>query len=155
MAAAVAVYEALFVERRLAAGEVPYVAVLAMSVAQANVVFAYCLGLLEASPVLKQEVASVVDSHNGQQEIRLRNGTVIAVMCSNFRRIRGRTLLACVLDEAAFSPDDETGCQSRSRNLRRALAELGHHRRLIDRHQHALSKDRSAAFQAPRLLRRG
>ena len=80
-----------------------------MSVAQANVVFAYCLGLLEASPVLKQEVASVVDSHNGQQEIRLRNGTVIAVMCSNFRRIRGRTLLACVLDEAAFWPDDELG----------------------------------------------
>jgi Terminase large subunit, ATPase domain len=108
-AATAACYEPLFVDRHLAPGEVPYIAVLAMSVAQANVVFAYCLGLLEASPVLKQEVASVVDSHNGQQEIRLRNGTVIAVMCSNFRRIRGRTLLAVVMDECAFWPDDELG----------------------------------------------
>jgi hypothetical protein len=107
MAAAVAVYEALFVERHLAPGEVGYVAVLAMSAAQANVVFQYCVGLLESSPVLKQEIESIVDSFNGQQEIRLKNGSTIAVMCNNFRRIRGRTLLACVLDECAFWPDDE------------------------------------------------
>jgi hypothetical protein len=31
------------------------------------------------------------------------------VMCSNFRRIRGRTLLAVVMDECAFWPDDELG----------------------------------------------
>ena len=42
-----------------------------------------------------------------QQEIRLKNGVVIAVLCSNFRRIRGRTLLAVVLDECAFWNDDE------------------------------------------------
>jgi hypothetical protein len=107
MAAAVAVYEALFVDRHLAPGEVGYVAVLAMSAAQANVVFQYCVGLLESSPVLRQEIEGIVDSFNGQQEIRLKNGNVIAVLCNNFRRVRGRTLLAIVMDECAFWADDE------------------------------------------------
>ena len=105
-AAIAACFEALFVARDLAPGEVGYVAVLSMSLAQGDVVFQYALGLLQASPVLKQEIASVVDSFN-QQEIRLKNGVVIAVLVSNFRRIRGRTLLAVVLDECAFMNDNE------------------------------------------------
>ena len=37
-----------------------------------------------------------------RSEIRLRNGIVIAIHSNSFRLIRGRTLLAAILDECAF-----------------------------------------------------
>jgi hypothetical protein len=56
---------------------------------------------LEASPVLRQEVEGVTAS-----EVRLRGGVVIAIHANSFRSIRGRTLLAVVLDEVAFFRDE-------------------------------------------------
>jgi hypothetical protein len=110
IAAALAVYFACFVKHRLARGERGMVLVLAASMEQARVVFEAALAFLTDSPVLCQEVAETT-----RTEIRLRNGIVIAIHSNSFRSIRGRTLVACVLDEVAFwrdetsvAPDTET-----------------------------------------------
>ena len=110
MAAAVACYAACFTPHRLAFGEQGMVLVLAASQAQAKTVFGYCLGFLQASPVLRQELVGTTRS-----EIRLRNGVTIAIHSNSFRSIRGRTLLAVIFDEVAFwrsedsaMPDVET-----------------------------------------------
>ena len=101
MAAGLAVYQACFVPHNLARGEVGHVLVLAASRDQAKLVFQYALGFLESSPVLRQEIESVTRS-----EIRLRSGIVIGTHANSFRSIRGRTLLAVVLDEVALWRDE-------------------------------------------------
>jgi hypothetical protein len=79
------------------------VLVLAASQAQAQVVFRYALGFLEASPVLRQEIASTTT-----QEVRLRSGIIIAVHANSYRTVRGKTLLTCIFDEVAFWRDETT-----------------------------------------------
>ena len=101
MAAALAVYQACFVEHNLAFGEVGHVLVLAASRDQAKVVFEYIKGFFDASPVLRQEVDTIT-----RNEIKLRNGVIIATHANSFRSIRGRTLLAVVLDEVALWRDE-------------------------------------------------
>jgi Phage Terminase len=101
IAAVIAVFQACFVEHRLAPGEVGYVLVLAASRDQARVVFDYIKAFLEASPVLRHEIESASGS-----DIRLRNGVVIAVHANSFRTVRGRTLLACIFDEVALWRDE-------------------------------------------------
>jgi hypothetical protein len=103
IAAAIAVYLALFVKHRLARGERGMVLVLAASQAQARTVFDYVKGFLEASPALSKEVAN-----RTSQEITLRNGIVIAIHSSSFRTVRGRTLLAAIFDEVAFWRDESS-----------------------------------------------
>ena len=101
MAAALAVYQACFVKHQLARGEVGYVLVLAASQAQARIVFDYVRGFLSASPVLKQEIDSTTAT-----EIRLQAASSLRHMRIRFRSIRGRTLLACIFDEAAMWRDE-------------------------------------------------
>lgn len=103
MAAALAIYFALFIKHKLAAGEKGLVLVLAMTLDQSKVVFDYVLGFMRASEVLAKEIESATRS-----EIRLRNGIVIAVHPNSFRSVRGRTLCACIFDEVAFWRDDTT-----------------------------------------------
>jgi hypothetical protein len=101
MAAALAVYCGLFLKYRLSRGERGMVLVLAMSMDQARVVFDYALGFLAASDVLRREIVSTT-----AHEIRLRNGVAIATHANSFRSVRGRTLCACIFDEACFWRDD-------------------------------------------------
>jgi hypothetical protein len=103
MAAAIAVYLALFVKYKLSRGERGMVLVLAMSMDQARVVFDYCIGFLSTSDVLRREIVSTTAN-----EIRLRNGITIATHANSFRSVRGRTLCACVCDEVCFWRDDTT-----------------------------------------------
>lgn len=111
IAAALAVFAAAFMTRRLAHGETGHVLVLAASQDQARVVFNYCLGFLQASPILSQEVLGKPTL----TEIRLRNGNVISVHANSYRTVRGRTMLCVVFDkvaqwrdETSASPDLET-----------------------------------------------
>jgi hypothetical protein len=90
-----------FIPHKLAAGEVGHVLVLAASRDQAQVVFAYIRAFLEDSPVLRQEVESITAT-----EIRLRNGIIIGTHANSFRSIRGRTLLAVILDEVSVWRDE-------------------------------------------------
>jgi len=101
IAAALAIYFAAFVPHKLAAGERGMVLVLAASQEQARTVFAYVYGFLNESEALRKEIAST-----SKQEIRLRNGVIIAIHTNSFRTVRGRTLLGCVFDEAAFWRDE-------------------------------------------------
>ncbi len=101
VAALIAAYIALFEPHHLARGETGMVLVLAASRVQAQVVFQYVVGMLQASPLLAREIDSITAT-----EIRLRNGVVIATHANGFRTVRGRTLLACVMDEIAFWRDE-------------------------------------------------
>ena len=74
-----------------------------MSKEQAEIVFGYAMAFLTASDVLRKEIVSSTTN-----EIRLRNGIVIAVHANSFRSVRGRSLCACIFDEVAFWRDDST-----------------------------------------------
>ena len=78
IAAAIAIYSALFVKHKLSAGERGAVLVLAATTEQARVVFEYAKAFLDAAPALQREIESFTRS-----EIRLRNGIITA-----FIRIR-------------------------------------------------------------------
>src|SRR5262249_44232378 len=101
MAAACGVSLALFEEHRLAPGEIGHIPIIACSKDQAKTVWNYVLGFLEASDLLAAEIES-----RTANEIRLRGNIVISVHAGSFRTVRGRTLLACVVDEVAFLRDE-------------------------------------------------
>src|SRR6516225_6620321 len=104
--AALAVHSALLTDHSavLAPGEVGVVACVSPTRAQAAILLDYCRGYLEASPLLRGEVADVT-----ADEIRLKNGNVICTLTSDYRSLRGRTLLLAILDEAAFLRSEDTG----------------------------------------------
>jgi len=68
---ALCAYEAALVQHRLSPGEVGTVACVSPTREQAKIVQRYALGYLEASPLLRDEIAEVTAT-----EIRLHNGTV-------------------------------------------------------------------------------
>ena len=103
MAAALAVYIALFGEHRLSPGEVGMVLILAASVSQSKTVFNYVKAFLNKSTALRKEVIS-----ENKEEIVLRNGIVIASHANSFRTIRGRSIVAAILDEVSFWRDDQS-----------------------------------------------
>jgi hypothetical protein len=101
MAAGISVYLAAFASPKVIAGETPTVLLLAASQDQAREAFNRCRGFLTESPALRREIESM-----NRSEIRLRNGTTLAVHANSFRSVRGRTLLAAVLDEVAYWRDE-------------------------------------------------
>ncbi len=103
IAALICCYVALFVPHRLAPGEKGLCLILAATTEQAKVTFGYCEAFLRSSPVLSQEIVDATSN-----EIRLRNGVTIAVHPSNFRSVRGRTLLVVVFDEVSFWPTTDS-----------------------------------------------
>jgi hypothetical protein len=115
--AALAVHEAVLVDHsaKLAPGETGVVAIISPTIAQSKIMLDYTLGYLQASPVLAAEIEAVTDS-----EVRLRNGNVIVTLASDYRSLRGRTLLGCLLDEASFLRDE----LSRASDLETARAVL-------------------------------
>jgi hypothetical protein len=103
MSGALAVYHALLVPHRLSRGEVGMVLVIAGSRDQAAIVFNYARGILEASPVLRKEVASIT-----AHEIVLKNRIVVGVHSNSFRNVRGRTLVCVIFDEIGFWRDESS-----------------------------------------------
>lgn len=113
-AASIAVYlatigaEQLGYLRRLTRGERGVVQVLAVDRDQARVCLGYVKAFL-AQPMLARMVTK--DTVDG---IELTNGLAIEITTNDKRRVRGRTVVAAVLDEVAFwraessaNPDDE------------------------------------------------
>ncbi len=103
MAAAIATYVAAFRDHRgkLAPGETGYVLVLSPSKAQARTVRDYCEGFLTSSPILAQSIENIT-----AEEIQLAGNIVVGMHANSYRTVRGRTLLACILDESAFFRDE-------------------------------------------------
>jgi hypothetical protein len=102
--AALAVYLAALCDhsKHLARGQRGFVLVVAPDLRQAGELISYCRGIFE-SKLLKQLVL-----RETSEEIELRNGIVIRVQAPNYRRIRGFTCVATILDEVAFWLDEDT-----------------------------------------------
>jgi len=95
---------------KLSRGERAVVAVLAVDRAQAKLAFGYIQGMVEQSPVLSQMVKK-----QDAAAIHFNNRISVEIHTNSFRAIRGRTLLAVLMDECAFyrsesvaNPDIET-----------------------------------------------
>jgi hypothetical protein len=81
----------------LTTGERGTVLILAVDKAQAKVVFNYCKGIIEAVPALRRMVTAW-----RADEIELSNDIMIAVKTSDYRSVRGVTIVCCICDEVAF-----------------------------------------------------
>lgn len=105
VAALVAVFVACFRDysRMLAPGERGVVMLLAADRKQARTLLRYVTGLLDGSPVLSSMVRTRL-----KETISLTNGLDIEIHTSNYRSVRGYTVVACVADEIAFWRDEES-----------------------------------------------
>jgi hypothetical protein len=81
----------------LTTGERGTVLILAVDRAQAKVVFNYCKGIIEAIPALRRMVTAW-----RADEVELSNDITIAVKTSDYRSVRGVTIVCCICDEVAF-----------------------------------------------------
>jgi integrase len=81
----------------LTTGERGTVLILAVDKAQAKVVFNYCKGIIEAIPALRSMVTAW-----RADEVELSNDITIAVKTSDYRSVRGVTIVCCICDEVAF-----------------------------------------------------
>jgi len=97
--AVAAAFISCFMEFRayLAPGETGVVLILARDREQAKVVFNYIKGILRGVPVLAKLVAAW-----RADEIELKNRITIAVKSSDYRAVRGVTVVCCIADEVAF-----------------------------------------------------
>ena len=84
-------------KKYLARGEVGMLLTLARDREQSKVVFNYIRGILEAVPALSQMVTAW-----RADEIELNNGITIAVKTSDYRAIRGVTVVCAIADEVCF-----------------------------------------------------
>jgi hypothetical protein len=98
------------------------VVVCAVDKRQARVIHSYIAGLLEVSPLTAQEVVN-----RTAESIELRSGVIIEVRSSDFRRVRGVTAIACVVDECAFLRDEQSAAPDLElfRALKPALVTTG------------------------------
>ena len=88
---------------KLVSGETGVALCLAPSQAQASVVLDYCAGIINESKILRQLI-----TRQTAETIELDNRITIEVRGASFRRLRGLTLVAVVLDELAFFHSDES-----------------------------------------------
>lgn len=88
---------------KLSAGERGVILCLAVDRVQARVVLSYIKGLLADSPVL----SGMLEKETAEG-VQLTNGIAIEVGTNSYRSVRGRTLLAAILDETAFFRSDES-----------------------------------------------
>jgi hypothetical protein len=102
--ALIACYLAVFVSHSayLSPGELGVVQVLAADRRQARVILRYLKAFLRV-PML----AKLVESET-QESITLSNGIIVEVTTASFRSVRGRTVVAALLDELAFWMSDES-----------------------------------------------
>lgn len=117
MAAALLVYSALCLDHKgkLSPGETGYCLCLSPTLRQSALVFGYARAIIEASPILNRQIEQIM-----ADEIRLKGGITIACIPANYRTLRGRTVLAAILDETAQFRD-ETSAQP-DLEIARALA---------------------------------
>jgi hypothetical protein len=100
IAATVAVFLACFRDYTaiLAPGETGVLMILSSDRRQARVIFGYVTSFLE-SPMLKHMVVSRL-----KESITLSNNITIEIRTSDYRAVRGSTLVGAILDELAFWP---------------------------------------------------
>lgn len=88
---------------KLTVGERGVIALVAVDKAQAKVAMQYLVGLLQASQILAAMIERIE-----AEAVHLNNRISIEISAGNFRSIRGRTLLAVLLDECAFYRSEQS-----------------------------------------------
>ena len=103
VAAVIATYLALFRDfsAHLNVGEFGVVQIVAADRAQAKVILNYVKGIFHGIPVFEQFIAREL-----REGLELTNGIIIEIATASFRSVRGRTLVAAILDELAFWRSD-------------------------------------------------
>jgi len=116
-AAIIGAYEACLAghEQKLATGEIGVVAIVSPTRIQSRIVKQYLRSLYDA-PLLGAEI--VRQDRDGFQ---LRSGIRVDVLTGSFRVVRGHTLVAAIVDEAAFFGVDELSRVKSDTELVRAL----------------------------------
>jgi hypothetical protein len=106
--ATIATFLACFRDWRefLAPGEIATIPVIAADRAQARVIMRYVKGLLHASAILRQDVVNETAG-----SVTLRGNVQIEVHTASWRRTRGYTIVAALLDELAFWATDEAAAE--------------------------------------------
>ena len=87
----------------LVAGEVGVLLCVATDIEAASIVFSYLVANFEQSPILRQLIAGQTND-----TLRLTNGIEVQIRSASFRRLRGPSYVACIIDEAAFLLTSET-----------------------------------------------
>jgi hypothetical protein len=82
---------------RLIPGENVFVLTLAVDKEQAAICFNMCKGFFETIPTLMAMV-----KHVGSDSITLRNRVTIKITTNDYKSVRGRGVLVCIMDECAF-----------------------------------------------------
>jgi phage terminase large subunit-like protein len=106
---------------RLAPGEMAIVSLVAPDRRQARTLFGYCAGIVHESAILRAELVNeTADS------LEFAHRTRLEIHTGSFRAVRGYTMAAAVIDEAAFLRDDRSANPDieLARALRPALATL-------------------------------
>ncbi len=101
IAEAASVHAATMQKHSLAPGERGRALTLAVSKDQAGACREYGRAFLKASPILAQALAD-----DSAEKITLKNGLSIEAHASNFRSVRGGTLIIAVFDECAYWRDE-------------------------------------------------
>jgi hypothetical protein len=91
----------------LAPGEIGTLKVIAVDRRQARTIHRYCRALISRVPVM----AALIE-HSSDEEIVLNNGIAIEIQTASFRSTRGYTVIAALVDEVAFLPNDEASASS-------------------------------------------
>lgn len=115
VAGLVGAYEATIAghETKLAPGETGVVAICSPTRKQSKIVKKYVRAALDTD-LLRGEVVRETD-----EGFQLRNGIVIDILAGDFRTVRGHTLVAAIVDEAAFfGYDDEAKVRSDTELIR-------------------------------------
>ena len=92
---------------KLVSGETGAVVAIAPSQAQAKLLFGYVAGIIDDSPVLAQMV-----TNRTADSIKLDNGIEVMVRPASFRKLRGLTIVAMVIDEVAWLFNEADGSRN-------------------------------------------
>jgi hypothetical protein len=100
---AIAVFLAAFKDYSafLSPGESACVAIVAGDRGQAAIILKYVKGFFASSPVLRSMLVGDL-----KEKIELSNGISIEILTSDYRAVRGKTLIAVLWDEVAFNSGD-------------------------------------------------
>lgn len=98
-------------KKYLGRGERGWIFILSVDKLQSRVIKGYVEGILHASKYFRNMISKTT-----AEEIWLKSGVVISVKTSNFRSVRGYTLIAAILEELAFWRGDET-CANPDREI--------------------------------------
>lgn len=126
IAATIGAYEAVLAghEKKLSRGEKGIVPIIAPTKRQGQIVKNYLRSIFDSTPMLQAEVTGET-----REGFELRSGVCIEVLAGDWRTVRGFTLLAAIVDEAAFfGLEDESKVRSDTelmRALKPALATVG------------------------------